>query len=532
MMQTLYKLLLVDDEDEVRGRISSLIDQNSGFVVVGKAGNGHDAYELVEELKPDVVLTDIKMPFIDGIELARMLKRDFPTVKVAFISGYDEFKYAQEAIKLNVVSYLMKPLTSQDINSFLQSLKLKLDDEYSRKFNDDVALKNYKDSLPLLIDHTISSVLISKDQTKDNLQRLKQYGLDTEKGKYLSCLLEIDSSKSIDELMSLEKIKVLLSELFQSYYKDYQFKYFLSIQNGILMIIKEHDQPLVKTVDGFLYELVQTADQYMDIRVRIGISNLFFEFDQLQKSYQEAKEAIRYGKFLNTGRIVYINEVEHKQTERIAFDLEEIKSIENTIKFGTTQEIHILLEHKKMEIKHHEKMISSDFFLIGLANLMIDFAQSINIDLSTVVKENLLQKLLSFSTLDEIFDWTEHVLLELRGILIQSSLSRTERILDEVIKYVEQNFADPYLSLNMVCDQFDISISYLSMLLKKEKNVTFNKYVIEVRMEHAKNLLKQSPLKIVDVANQCGYNEVYYFSHSFKKYTGYSPKQYREAIHV
>jgi len=111
MMQTLYKLLLVDDEDEVRGRISSLIDQNSGFVVVGKAGNGHDAYELVEELKPDVVLTDIKMPFIDGIELARMLKRDFPTVKVAFISGYDEFKYAQEAIKLNVVSYLMKPLT-------------------------------------------------------------------------------------------------------------------------------------------------------------------------------------------------------------------------------------------------------------------------------------------------------------------------------------------------------------------------------------------------------------------------------------
>src|SRR3989339_338951 len=457
MMQTLYKLLLVDDEDEVRGRISSLIDQNSGFVVVGKAGNGHDAYELVEELKPDVVLTDIKMPFIDGIELARMLKRDFPTVKVAFISGYDEFKYAQEAIKLNVVSYLMKPLTSQDINSFLQSLKLKLDDEYSRKFNDDVALKNYK---------------------------------------------------------------------------DYQFKYFLSIQNGILMIIKEHDQPLVKTVDGFLYELVQTADQYMDIRVRIGISNLFFEFDQLQKSYQEAKEAIRYGKFLNTGRIVYINEVEHKQTERIAFDLEEIKSIENTIKFGTTQEIHILLEHKKMEIKHHEKMISSDFFLIGLANLMIDFAQSINIDLSTVVKENLLQKLLSFSTLDEIFDWTEHVLLELRGILIQSSLSRTERILDEVIKYVEQNFADPYLSLNMVCDQFDISISYLSMLLKKEKNVTFNKYVIEVRMEHAKNLLKQSPLKIVDVANQCGYNEVYYFSHSFKKYTGYSPKQYREAIHV
>lgn len=110
-MQDLYKILLVDDEDEIRGRIASLIDQQSGFAVVGKAGNGHDAYELVEEIRPDVVLTDIKMPFVDGIELARMLKRDYPTVKVAFITGYDEFKYAQEAIELDVISYLMKPLT-------------------------------------------------------------------------------------------------------------------------------------------------------------------------------------------------------------------------------------------------------------------------------------------------------------------------------------------------------------------------------------------------------------------------------------
>ena len=149
-MNQIYKLLLVDDEDEIRGRIASLISDESGFVVVGKAGNGHDAYELVEELKPDVVLTDIKMPFIDGIELAKMLKRDYPTIKVAFISGYDEFKYAQEAINLNVISYLMKPLSSNDINLFLNQLKHQLDDEYQKKFNIDEAMKHYKEGLPLI----------------------------------------------------------------------------------------------------------------------------------------------------------------------------------------------------------------------------------------------------------------------------------------------------------------------------------------------------------------------------------------------
>ena len=88
-----YKVILVDDEDDVRGRIISKIKPDSGFTVVGKAGNGFDALELIEELRPDVVITDIRMPFIDGIELARIIKRDYPTTKIAFISGYDEFDY-------------------------------------------------------------------------------------------------------------------------------------------------------------------------------------------------------------------------------------------------------------------------------------------------------------------------------------------------------------------------------------------------------------------------------------------------------
>jgi two-component system response regulator YesN len=531
-MQALYKLLLVDDEDEVRGRISSLINQNSGFIVVGNAGNGHDAYELVEDLKPDVVLTDIKMPFIDGIELARMLKRDFPTVKVAFISGYDEFKYAHEAIKLNVVSYLMKPLSSEDINLFLASLKKILDEEYSRKFNDDAAMKNYQDSLPLLINHLISSILNSKDQTKENIQKLKQLGMDIDQGTFISCLLEIDTDIDQEELLSLEKVRVLLDELFQINFSTYNLKYLLPIQNGIFIILKQRDTLIMKEVDAFLYELIQAAEQYLNIRIRVGISNLFNTFEQLAKSYQEAKEAIRYGKFLNTGRIVYLNEVEHKETHQISLDFDEIKSIENKIKFGSLDEVYAILDQKKMEIENQKNIVSIDLFLIGLASIMLDFAQSANLDLSKFVEGNLLKKLLSFSSTDEIIEWTKKVLFDLRNSLIESSLSRIERVLEDVIQYVDQNYENPLLSLNTVCDQFNISISYLSMLLKREKNVTFNKYVIEVRMEHAKELLTITSLKVVDIANRCGYNDVYYFSHSFKKYTGLSPKLFREGLYV
>jgi two-component system response regulator YesN len=121
--------------------------------------------------------------------------------------------------------------------------------------------------------------------------------------------------------------------------------------------------------------------------------------------------------------------------------------------------------------------------------------------------------------------------MQLRKRYIDSSRSRTDEILEKAIHYVDEHYADSDLSLNVVCDYLDISISYLSMLLKRQKNLSFNKYVVQVRMEKAKELLRTTNLKIIDISLSCGYNEVYYFSHSFKKHTKMTPKQYREAFY-
>ena len=148
---SLYTMILVDDEDEVRGRISSRIGETSGFTVVGTAGNGYDALELIEEHTPHVVLTDIKMPYIDGIELAQTIRRDYPTTRIAFITGYNEFDYAREAIKLRARGYLTKPLTEEAIRDFLRDLKRDLDDEFEHRYSRDMIRKQYEQSVPLLI---------------------------------------------------------------------------------------------------------------------------------------------------------------------------------------------------------------------------------------------------------------------------------------------------------------------------------------------------------------------------------------------
>ena len=151
--QQSYTIVLVDDESEVRKRIASKIPEDGIFSIVGEAANGFDALELIDKFKPNVVITDIRMPYIDGIELSKLIRKNYPKTKIAFISGYDEFAYAKEAIDLDVISYLSKPVSDEEVLLFLEKLKKSLDEEHQQVFNKDRIDQMYKESLPILIEN-------------------------------------------------------------------------------------------------------------------------------------------------------------------------------------------------------------------------------------------------------------------------------------------------------------------------------------------------------------------------------------------
>ena len=202
-------MILVNDEDEVRGRISSKISEESGFHVVGTAGNGYDALELIEKYSPDVVLTDIRMPYIDGIELATIIRREHPAIRVGFITGYNEFDYARQAIQLQVRSYLTKPLTEKDILVFLQELKSELDREYESRYSTEAMLDTYTRSLPVLVENGLSTLLISaRPQLEHLVPQLKSYGIDLEAGSYLVGVVRIEKKADHWNPFEFEKTEV------------------------------------------------------------------------------------------------------------------------------------------------------------------------------------------------------------------------------------------------------------------------------------------------------------------------------------
>jgi two-component system response regulator YesN len=529
----LYKMILVDDEDEVRGRISSKISEESGFQVVAAAGNGYDALELIEKYNPHVVLTDIKMPFVDGIELTRTIKRDFPTTRVAFITGYDEFEYAREAVELHVTSYLTKPVTQNDISVFLDKLKIELDDEFKEKYNLDTLRKRYEQSIPLIIDNYFTSYLVSSQSGKtEDIQNLKQYGISLDDKMYLLSYIQTERGQDHRDVIEYEKLKLSVRSVIQSILERHGYSFYsFHFNGGIILVIKENSRNFFKKVDSVFYEMVKMVEQYLNVSIDIGVSNLHSGFSELREGYEEAGQALGFSRFLNAGRIVYINQLEANRPKVLSLSDTDINDIVYNVKFGSDTEIRNVMESLKLNALRDSKTITNFRpYIINMVNVLVNFSESIGVNLDETLGVDILEKMTLFRNLEQMFDWVLSVILRLREINLKNKVSNSQRLLGNAIIYMEKNYTDTSISMESVCDEMGLSVSYLSLLFKKEKQTTFVKFLTMIRLEKAKELLSLTSEKIIDIAGKCGYNEVYYFSHSFKKYTGVSPKKYREEI--
>jgi len=430
-----YTIIIVDDEEEVKRRIVSKIPLDFGFEIVGLASNGYDALEMVDKFRPDVIITDIKMPFIDGIQLSRIIRTEYPKTKIAFITGYDEFTYAKEAIELDVVSYLSKPITESDILSLLTKLKTRLDDEFQQVFNQEKLDKIYRDSLPALIENQFSSLLQLSVIKDSDLDRFKVFDIDLYKGSFLLGIIDISHE---GEFIKIELLRIFMLNLLKRKLSTYQHLYYFNSGFSLIFIINDISIS-EENLEASLYDIVLTKKEFSDIKIKIGVSDVFDDFKRFPASVTQAKEAIAYSNYLNVGTIIHYKDIVSSNNQN-----------------GSNGEA------------NHNR-----------------------------------------STKPEVYH------------------DRSNDIMEETVLYINANYSDPSINLNDMCSKLGVSVSYLSTLFKKLLKTSFSKYLVKVRMEKAQELLQVSTMRIYEISNTVGYNDIYYFSYSFKKYTGLSPKEYR-----
>ena len=520
-----YTIVLVDDESEVRNRIASKIPDDGVFKVVGEAANGFDALDVIERLKPDVLITDIRMPYIDGIELSKSVRKNYPKTKIAFISGYDEFAYAKEAIDLDVISYLSKPVTQEEVTFFLLKLKTRLDEEHQQVFNSDRIDQMYNENLPALIENQFNNLLQLSTITEHDLRRFQLFNIDLFHGYFEIVLMEISDQ---EDFLAMEKLRIFLINLMRKKCTNFASVNVINSGHGLIFILQHTNKQV--DLDTLLYDVILLKKDFSEIKVRIGISETFEDFKEFSTYVLQAKRALDFSNYLNIGSLIYYKDVAFKKTVDLQLSKQEIDEISYVIRFSTDEEITALFDkHYEIALSKDDTLFSKQYYIVNIVHILLDFAHSLHVDFRKIEQRDLVETLYSMVNTKELFDYIKKLIFELRKQASNSTKSKANDVLDEATAFLVQNYADPMMNMDMLCDHLGVSVSYLSTLFKKMLSTTFNKYLISLRIEKAKELLKYSNDKVYEIATQVGYNDVYYFSYSFKKATGLTPKDYRHA---
>ena len=304
-----YTVLLVDDEEEVIQVIMKKINwEGLGFSVIGYANNGVKALEMVEEFQPDVVMTDIRMPYMDGMELSSRIKTEFPATKILLFTGFDEFEYAKEAIHLELEEYILKPVNSVELTNVFTKLKIKLDQEISEKQNVEELQKYYMESLPLLQANFYSTLMEGRIKREDIPKYLSDYQISFT-GSFFCCVVVHTSSRRVPKNMNPLLLATSVQKQVKEYFgKKWDAKCFSYLGNTVLIPQLSSENEVSELTDE-CDRFCKYAERIIGAVVTVGIGQVCEDILELAQSYSSAREAVSYRAIYGASRAINIKEI-------------------------------------------------------------------------------------------------------------------------------------------------------------------------------------------------------------------------------
>lgn len=522
----MYKVFLVEDEIVAREGIRDNVDwKSAGFEFCGEASDGEIALPLIEAARPDVLITDIKMPFMDGLQLCRILRERMPGVKVIILSGHDEFQYAQEAVKLGVTEYLLKPLGVQDLHNALGKIAAQLDQErleqeklrrLKNQIEDDLALRREKFLLKLVMAGMSSPEAIQESQL---------LGLDLLAKGYLVMIVECELGGQANQFdyHQYEQVEQIISRLVGHNPDVFLLK---KDMEELVLIIKGDSAEHLEQEGYFLTELIRNeVEDRTECSLTIGRGSPKIRIGDIHQSFAEA--------------LAHINSIERKMGQDDpssgADKAELLKldklAIENYLKFGIKEEFDEFFDTYIQPLGEAalKSYIVKNYIFIDIVITTAKFVKGLGGNLDQVIPEiNYVETLLmKIKTLDQIREETRKIFTTV--LMFRDNQVRYQRmgIVHQAKAYIDSHYAHSELSLNEVAAQVNLSPSHFSTVFSHETGETFKEYLTRIRIDRAKELLRTTDLKSFAVAYQSGYNDPHYFSYIFRKNTGLSPQQFR-----
>lgn len=535
------KVFLVEDEMVIRRGIKNSIDwEKEGYIFCGEASDGELAYPMIIKEKPDILITDIRMPFMDGLELCKLVKKELPNIKILILSGYDEFDYAKEAIRLGVTEYLLKPISSgkllEALNGVSESIRREKEDkDLVRKYMEEMR-ENTEHEKQKFFEQMIAGNL----SMADALETGKKYEMNLSAGMYNLLLFRFtlgeENRKSGELLGEAEYAIEKLTERL-----EYVFEFQRGVEGWAFLLMADNEEQMSERVKELSKDLEEIMKNYSTIAYFGGIGQPVARLRELEESFREAERALAARFTMELNRIISVEDIRMAQNVDTLDDIEitsfgEIEKtrtmLEKFLNNGAEDEIDEFVDVYINELPEEnlKSVLMRQYIIMDAYIVMMSFCEKIEgIEGEMQAQsEELKNSMKTSQTLEEIKNYIRMLLKKIIGVRDTISGRRYSDIIEIAKDQIRKTYMSDEISLNTIAAEVGMSPSYFSSIFSKEMGKTFVEYLTEIRMDRAKELLMCSSMKTSEIGYEVGYKDPHYFSYIFKKTQNCTPKEFRE----
>ena len=561
----MIKVFLVEDEYAIREGIKKSVDwEKNGFELVGEAGDGEMAFPKILKTKPDILITDIRMPFMDGLELATLVKKELSDIKIVVLSGYDDFNYAKQAISIGVEEYILKPVSGEnllkELGKIAESIKAHRQEEQARE----KYLQDMEEIRALERQKFIHDMIDGKISMQESLEQGRELGIDITATYYSIVLFQAflkdreDSDVNAYSGVNEEILKRIKEE-----FADLDNVYLYEQVGDVLCFLEKSDtlEEMGTNINRGIGRITDIMKDFEDWIYFISCGKSVERIRDVNNSYRDASRRFADRYMLDESCIILGNDDTPQRQRKIRETIEaEKKDSAQDMDLGN-------IDIRKLDISGIDfKMLSQKTILHFLrsgtlsevGDLVNEYFNSIGEDAmgsimfrQYILMESLLSGLTFLDSMGVGRDKASDILGELKDpikfvenldsskeyirLLLNSMIEYRNQISDkkylEIIekakKFIQDEYRNEDMSLQLVASNVNVSSNHFSAIFRKETGETFIDYLTRVRMENAKELLTCTSMKTSEIGFEVGYRDPHYFSYIFKKTIGMSPKEYR-----
>ena len=543
----MLKTFLVEDEVVIREMIKKMIPwEQYGFELAGEASDGEMALPLILKSKPDLLITDIKMPFMDGLTLCKLVKKELPNIKIVILSGYDDFNYAKQAISIGVEDYLLKPITK---NAFIERLEEihnryeheKTQMEYYEKFK--LEMQEYERNASR---DFFESLVRADSNLEEIYKRADRLNLDIVAEAYNILIFTPDTSDSScnsSEGYSDREAEVhkkienyFLSHPVAMLFRHQVFSYAILVK-GQRDTIEKNTRECVETIQKIMEETSANVDWF------VAVGEEADRLSRIKQSYHTAARTYAF-RYLYDGHILYYNMLEQvkgnsadtSKTEAVQLKNVNINALNPEIlqKFlssGLEDEVDSFVHDYFHAIGREpmESLVFRNYVVLNVRFSVLSFLKKIGYDdaeLSREETDDIVEK--TSQSTEASIAYAEDLLKRAIAIRDENAGNQNRSVLKKAVDFIDEYYMDEEISLNKVAHVANVSANHFSALFSQNMVQTFIEYLTALRMDKAKEQLRCTSKRSSEIAGEVGYKDAHYFSYLFKKTQGMTPSEYRK----